>query len=101
MIRNLLDKFDLLTESTGIANRKPGDIFADGENNEIRFQGVQFFPEGGGKYADAAETQQAINQIIQELGAQPIETNWFRKQTRSFGIAQFQDAEGRPLFFIR
>lgn len=101
MIRDLLDKFDILTESTGIANRKPGDVFADGEGNEIRFQSVQFFPEGGGKFDSAEQTQQAINQITQQLGAKPVETNWFRKQTRSFGIAQFQDDAGRPLYFIR
>ena len=101
MIRDLLDKFDILTESTGIANRKPGDIFADGEGNEIRFQAVQFYPEGGGKYQTSDQTQQAINQVIQQLGAQPIETNWFRKQTRSFGVAQFSNEEGRPVFFIR
>lgn len=101
MIRNLLDKFDILTESTGIANRKPGDVFADGEGNEIRFQSVQFYPEGGGKYSSSEETQQAINQVTQQIGAKPIETNWFRKQTRSFGVAQFQDDNGRPLFFIR
>ena len=100
-MRDILDKFDLLTESTGIANRKPGDIFADGDGNEIRFQAVQFYPEGGGRFDSAQEPQQAINQVVQQLGSQPTETNWLRKQTRSFGIAQFQDAAGRPLFFIR
>ena len=101
MIRNILDKFDLILESTGLANRKPGDVFADTEGNEIRFQSINFYPEGGGKFETSEETQQAINQVIQQLGIQPIETNWFRKQTRSFGIAQFQNAQGQPLAFIR
>ena len=100
-MRDILDKFDLLTESTGLANRKPGDVFADGSGNEIRFQAVQFYPEGGGKFDTSEQTQQAINQVVQQLGSQPTETNWFRKQTRSFGVAQFQDDAGRPLFFIR
>jgi hypothetical protein len=101
MIRNLLDKFDILTESTGIANRKPGDVFADGAGNEIRFRSIQFFPEGGGKYDSNEQTQQAVNQVTQTLGSRPVETNWWRKQTRSFGIAEFEDANGRPVYFIR
>lgn len=101
MIRDLLDKFDSLMESTGIANRKPGDVFSDGQGNEIKFQNVLFYPEGGGKYPDQTTTQQAINTVVQQLGTKPIETNWFRKQTRSFGIAEFQDDQGRPLYFIR
>jgi hypothetical protein len=101
MIRNILNKIDLIVESTGLANRKPGDVFADSEGNEIRFVSVNFYPENGGKFETSEQTQQAINQVIQQLGQQPIETNWFRKQTRSFGIAQFQNEKGQPLTFIR
>ena len=101
MIRNILDQLSFLTESTGLANRKPGDVFADPEGNEIRFQSIDFFPPGGGKYQTSEETQKAINIAIKSVGVQPIETNWFRNQTRSFGIARFQDDQGKPVAFIR
>jgi hypothetical protein len=101
MIRKILDQLSFLTESTGLANRKPGDVFADPEGNEIRFQSIDFFPPGGGKYQTSEETQKAIDIAIKSIGVTPIETNWFRGSTRSFGIAQFQDAQGNPLAFIR
>ena len=96
-MRDLLD----ILESKGIANRKPGALFADGEGNEITFRSVEFYPTGGGKYATQDELQQAINQVVQQLGQKPIETNWFRNNTGGFGIASFQNAEGQPLYFIR
>ena len=101
-MRDILDKLTTVVESKGIANRKPGAVFADGEGNEITFQNIRFFPEGGGRFGSPEELQTAVNQVISQLGTPPVETNWFRKTgTGGFGIAEFRDADGKPLYFIR
>jgi len=42
-ILNLLDS--VLTESEGLANRKPGTLFANPQGDKLIFQGVKFYPE--------------------------------------------------------
>ena len=42
---NILE--DTLTESVGLANRKPGDLFSNAEGNQLTFQSLDFFPERG------------------------------------------------------
>lgn len=101
-MRDILDKLTTVVESKGIANRKAGAVFADSEGNEITFQNIRFFPEGGGRFESPEALQTAVNQVTSQLGTQPIETNWFRKTgTGGFGVAEFRDANGEPLFFIR
>lgn len=48
-MRNLLDKIETLTESTGLAGRKPGDTFKNPEGEKITFNRIEFFPVEGGK----------------------------------------------------
>jgi hypothetical protein len=100
-MRDLLDKLSFIVESRGLGARKAGEVFEDPEGNQIKLVSVDFFPEGGGAFNTLEETQQAIDNVIQQLGIQPVESNWFRQsQTRAFGIAQFQGEQG-PLAFIR
>ena len=49
-MRDILDKLETLTESTGLAGRKPGDVFRNPNGEEITFNDIRFFPEGGGKF---------------------------------------------------
>jgi len=100
-MRDILDKLSFIVESRGLGARKAGEVFEDPEGNQIRLVSVDFFPEGGGAFDTLEETQQAIDSVIQQLGIQPVEANWFRQnQTRAFGIAQFQGDQG-PLAFIK
>jgi hypothetical protein len=100
-MRDILDKLTFIVESRGLGARKAGEVFEDPEGNQIKLVSVDFFPEGGGEFSTLEETQQAIDNVIQQLGIQPTESNWFRQsQTRAFGIAQFVGDNG-PLAFIK
>jgi hypothetical protein len=59
-MRDILNLIDTLNESEGLANRKPGTLFANPRGDELIFQGVKFYPEGGGAYATPEEWQQTL-----------------------------------------
>lgn len=100
-ILNLIDS--ILTESVGLANRKPGTLFANTEGNELVFQGVEFYPEGGGSYRDLTDAQAAVDRLAQSLGINPSIIEWTNQPpTRrqfadegggyaGFGLARFVD----------
>jgi hypothetical protein len=95
MIRNLLNKLDLLTESTGLAGRKPGDIFRNPDGEQMVFTNIQFFPEGGGKF-----TKEELDQAIDEA-TDGVEVQWMNSQSgRSggFAIASFTTDQGEMFF---
>lgn len=107
-ILNLLDK--TLAESVGLANRKPGTIFANSQGDQLTFQGVTFYPEGGGAYS-AEEFSQALQQITQQLGITPQSIQWTDRQGQSvpapqgkkggFGLAQFDTDAGQRVYLAR
>ena len=108
-ILNLIDS--ILTESEGLANRKPGTLFANPQGDELIFQGVKFYPEGGGAYATPDEWQQTLNQVCQQLGISPSLIQWVdskgnavvapKPQKGGFGIAEFDSPEGKRHFLAR
>ena len=108
-ILNLLDS--VLTESEGLANRKPGTLFANPQGDELIFQGVKFYPEGGGAYATPEEWTDALDQVCQQLGISPTIIQWVdskgnavsapRPQKGGFGIAQFDNPKGQKHFLAR
>jgi hypothetical protein len=109
-ILNLLDNI-ILTESVGLANRKPGTLFANPQGDEIVFQGVKFYPEGGGAYATPEEWEQTLAQVCQQLGISPTIIQWTdgsgegvatpKPQKGGFGIAQFDGAAGQRHYLAR
>lgn len=48
-MRDILDKLSILIESTGLAGRKPGDIFKSQDGNTISFNQIEFYPNEGGR----------------------------------------------------
>ena len=89
-MRDILDKLQQLNESTGLAGRAPGAIFKNSQGDEITFEELKFYPEGGGKYTPE-ELQQALTQF-NSLGIQ-----WLNNQsarTGGFGIAHFTGSKG-------
>lgn len=98
-MREFIDTVALF-ESQGIANRKPGDVFVDADGNEIYFQRIDFYPAGGGAYPDAATAQEAVGDIQSQLGTQLI-ADPKNRPSLAFGVAQFADAEGNPINFIK
>lgn len=65
-MREFINIIEQLTESTGLAGRKPGDVFRNENGDEAIFNDIKFFPEGGGKYTPE-ELDQALAQVEQQV----------------------------------
>lgn len=91
-MRDILDKLETITESTGLVNRKFGDVFRNPNDEEIVFRGIQFFPTGGGKLTPD-ELTQTIEQVEEQVG----EIRWQNaRSSRSggFAISTFSGEDG-------
>jgi len=111
-MRDLLNLLDnVLLESVGLANRKPGTLFANPQGDELVFQGVTFYPQGGGAYATPEEWQQALDQVCQQMGISPTLIQWVddkgnvvavpANKKGGFGIAQFTGSTGQQYTLAR
>lgn len=65
-MREFINIIEQLTESTGLAGRKPGDVFRNENGDEAIFNDIKFFPEGGGKFTPE-ELDQALGEIEQQV----------------------------------
>lgn len=92
-IRQILNKVSVLTESTGLAGRKPGATFVNPDNNDtIIFNEIKFFPQEGGKYSPEDLTA-AIEQVESELGL-PIQWENIRNpKSGGFSLATFSKGD--------
>lgn len=95
-MRELLDILNALTESTGLAGRKPGDVFRNQQGEEIVFNNIKFFPEGGGKY-DPEQLETALTDIDTKTGGVKWQ-NMKSGRTGGFAIASF--SKGKQEFFV-
>lgn len=96
-MRDIINKLETLTESTGLAGRKPGDVFRNADGNEIVFGGIQFFPEGGGKL-DPTSLDAAIQQVSDETGNSIQWMNARSGRTGGFALATFSSSDGELYF---
>ena len=90
-MRDLLNLFDnVLTESTGLANRKPGEKWQNSQGQTLTFNNIGFYPEGGGTY-DTATLQQVTQQVP--------DAYWVNKMPAKggVGIATFTDEQGNEV----
>lgn len=99
-MRDLLNLLDnIVTESTGLANRKPGALFVNPEGDQLIFQNLDFYPKAGA-FGSTQEMTAAIDQLTQQL-PRPIEwTNPIGKNL-GFGIATFSDVQGNNYYLGR
>lgn len=95
-MRDILDKLETLTESTGLAGRKPGDVFRNPNGEEIIFNNIQFFPAEGGKL-DSAQLDQTIDEVEEQTGGIKWQ-NAKTPRTGGFALASFSNEDGE--FFI-
>ena len=102
-MRDLLNLLDnVLTESVGLANRKPGTLFANPQEDQLTFQGLEFYPEGGGAYDTPEEFQEALTQVCQQLGIDSGKIRWTNSQQKGgFGIEQFDDVNSQRYYLGR
>jgi hypothetical protein len=99
-MRDILDLLEsiVLDESRGLAGRKPGDIFKNSKGEEITFDNIAFYPDGGGKY----ESEQ-MDAAIQQVQQQANNIRWQNARTAKsggFAIATFQGPNG-PIYVGR
>jgi hypothetical protein len=94
-MRDLMNILDLLVESKGMANRKPGDVFKNPEGKQLTFNNIEFYPEGGGKFSPE-DMEEAVSQFL--------DITWENNLTAGmggFGIASFTDEDGNEVLFGR
>ena len=87
-MRDLLDTITILSESTGLAGRKPGDKFKNVNGEEIVFNNIQFYPREGGKFEHAQ---------LEELLKQLTNVKWQNNKTNKTGgvvVATFNTSDG-------
>lgn len=91
-MRDILDKLNLLNESTGLAGRKPGDPFQNEAGETITFNSIQFFPEGGGQFKP-----EELDQAIAQVSGQVPNIQWQNaKNARvgGFALVTFDSTDG-------
>ncbi len=91
-MRDILDKLQTLEESTGLAGRAPGAVFKNSSGDEIVFNGIKFYPPGGGKLEGDA--------LQDALAGAPSDVQWLNAKTArvgGFAIANFTDSSGSEI----
>lgn len=89
IIRNILSKVEQLSESTGLAGRKPGASFINPDDKDtIIFNELRFFPNGGGRYSPE-ELTAAIKQVEKDLGLTIKWENIRNAKSGGFSLATF------------
>lgn len=89
-MRHLLN----LMESVGLANRRPGEQFANAAGDTWTFQGLEFYPASG--RLDSPQLTAAL-EALRTQGIDPNSILWVNRATAAaggFGLAQFQDDQG-------
>jgi len=87
-MRDLLDQL-ILIESTGLAGRKPGDVFKSPSGNQIVFKKLDFYPQQGGILP-----KDNLDQILKDLG---LDINWQNSRSPKTGgvaVATFDSDQG-------
>lgn len=82
---------DILTEAVGLANRRTGEIFKNPQEEEIRFQGITFYPDVGA-FEDVADMQAHIREIERRLNSKIQFTNVPTAKLLAFAVVVFIDS---------
>lgn len=100
-MRNLIN---IVTESVGLANRKPGDLWQNEQGDQVVFQGLTFYPDSG-SYETPEDLQQALDKAGKERGISVDNMVWTNQPrgAAAFAIAHFKDAndESRDYYVNR
>jgi len=96
-MRELID----ILEGVGLANRKPGERFANPEGDELVFQGLEFYPKSGAYDSDEAMNA-AIEQAAVAMGTTPEMIHWANdpRGAKAFAIARFQLANSDQTYYL-
>jgi len=89
-----------ITESIGLANRKPGETFVNDAGDMITFMGLTFFPQDG-NYETGSEVDTQIQQIEKSKSTKIKFTNERNAGTLAVGVATFKDSNNNIIMFGR
>lgn len=95
-MRDILSKLEIITESTGLAGRKAGDVFRNDDGDEIVFNNIEFVPTQGGRL-EPDELDMLVNQYEVETGG----IKWMNNRTGrtgGFAVASFAGSEGEVYY---
>jgi hypothetical protein len=98
-ILNLLN----LNESVGLANRKPGTVFANPAGETLTFQSLNFYPASG-SFQTPNDATQNLDQISKSSGVAPNQIVWTNQAPKSgggFGLAHFTDPDNKDVYIGR
>lgn len=96
-IRNILDKVGFITESTGLAGRKPGAVFTDEQSGDtLTLNSVNFYPEEGGKF-ESGSIPGIVKEIETELGIKIQWENVSGPRTGGFCVATFTSSDDKQV----
>lgn len=96
-ILNIIDTI-IVSESRGLAGRKAGDIFRNPKGEEVTFDSISFYPDGGGKF-----DPEQMDAAIQQVQSQADNIRWQNTRTAKnggFAIAKFNGPNG-PIYVGR
>jgi len=88
-MREFINIIEQLNESTGLAGRKPGDVFRNENGEEVTFNDIKFFPEAGGKYSP-----EELNQALDDIESQVPNIQWQNSRsgrTGGFALISFDN----------
>lgn len=92
-MRDILNRLETLNESTGLAGRKPGDVFKTIDGDEIAFDNLQFYPAQGGRLE-----QEELDRILMQASSETNNSiNWLNNKsarTGGFAVATFNGPDG-------
>lgn len=91
-----------IIESVGLANRKPGSIFTNGQGDQLIFTSLDFYPDPG-EYPDAQALETAIDQQAENIGIVTDDIVWTNdaRGARAFALAHFVDQDNQDYYFGR
>jgi hypothetical protein len=95
-MRDLINLLENLVESTGLAGRKSGAVFKNKQGEEIIFNDIKFFPDGGGKYSP-----DELNAALKDVESQATNIIWQNNRSPrigGFAIASFNSPQGEIFY---
>lgn len=95
---------EFILESTGLANRKQGDLWKNPQGDEVYFKDVTFYPTDAPNYDSPESRDAAISEISKSINVPVQAMRWSNKPTSAslaFGIAHFTDASGKDFYVGR
>ena len=91
---------NLINESVGLANRKPGESFVNDKGDLMSFVGLNFYPTEG-HFDDHADLTAQLKDIERRTRKKVEFTNGTNAKMLAFGIVTFKDANNGIMLFGR